>query len=273
MPTAKSTASWKSKRIRYIDVMQDLARCNNIIAGLNKSMEDFKKREDREIREIEQDKARLNELAEKLSALSKALASDEEEINRLTDQKEAAAEELGTAKSGLQMAEERIMKIKEDLGSKSSRLQSLIEFEAAFKWSSDGVKKVIENQNTTDKFYGVVADHINVPREYESAVEAVLGEKLQYVVVKSQEEGVRAIDYLKSYQLGRGSFVPVELRGNHDKSYTDEHLREAEPLLQKVSVKEEFRQIADCLLGDVLLTPSIESGIISGRKTVFTGPL
>ncbi len=75
------------------------------------------------------------------------------------------------------------------------------------------MKKVIETQESPDTFYGVVADHINVPREYESAVEAVLGDKLQYVVVKNQEEGVRAIDYLKSYQLGRGSFVPVELRG------------------------------------------------------------
>jgi len=33
-------------------------------------------------------------------------------------------------------------------------------------------------------------------------VEAVLGEKLQYVVVKSQEDGIRAIDYLKKLPIG-----------------------------------------------------------------------
>ena len=117
----------------------------------------------------------------------------------------------------------------------------------------------------------MVADHINVPREYESAVEAVLGDKLQYVVVKNQEEGVRAIDYLKSYQLGRGSFVPVELRANYAETYSAEHLQEAEPLLRKVAVKEEFRQIADCLLGDVLITPSIETGINLWKKNGFRG--
>lgn len=258
-------------KIRYIDIMQDLAKLNNVMTGLSRSMEDFKKREEREIREIEQDRTRLDDLSEKLAALREGLAAEEEEMLRLTDQKDNIADELTQAKSDLQLIEERIVQIKEEIGGKASRLQSLIEFEASYKWSNDGVKKVIEEYNSSDKFYGVVADHIDVPREYESAVEAVLGEKLQYVVVKNQEEGVRAIDYLKSYQLGRGSFVPVELRGHRDETYTAEHLREAEPLLRKVSVKEEFKQIADCLLGDVLLTPSIEVGINLWRKNGFKG--
>ncbi|MEE9910772.1 MAG: chromosome segregation protein SMC [Deltaproteobacteria bacterium] len=258
-------------KIRYIDVMQDLAKFNNIIASLTKNMEDFKKREEREIREIEQDKSRLSELTGKLQELITGLAAEEDEITRLADQKEIAADELERAKSDLRMVEERITQIKEEAGGKSSRLQSLSEFQAAFKWSNDGVKKVIEKQNSPDTFYGVVADHISVPREFESAVEAVLGDKLQYVVVKNQEEGVRAIDYLKNYQLGRGSFVPVELRGNYAETYSAEHLQEAEPLLHKVVVQEEFKKIADCLLGDVLLTPSIQTGITLWKKNGFRG--
>jgi len=40
-----------------------------------------------------------------------------------------------------------------------------------------------------DVFYGLVADHIDVPRNTKTAVEAVLGEKLQYIIVKKQEDG------------------------------------------------------------------------------------
>ena len=172
----------------------------------------------------------------------------------LLGKREAISAEFERAKTDLQLIEERIAQIKEESGSKSSRLQSLVEFQEAYKWSNEGVKKVIETPESSDKFYGVVADHISVPREYEAAVEAVLGDKLQYVVVRNQEDGVRAIDYLKNYQLGRGSFMPVELRGHHAETYSTEHLQDAEPLLQKVKVKEDFKQIADCLLGDVLLT-------------------
>ncbi|NLN38379.1 MAG: chromosome segregation protein SMC [Smithella sp.] len=258
-------------KIHYIDIMQDLARFNNDITSLTKSIEDFHRREERETREIEEDKNRLTDLSEKLHTLKTALAEEEEEVAGLVLQRQTVADELAGAKADLQVVEERIVQIKEETGAKSSRMHSLIEFQAAFKWSSDGVKKVIEKQEQTDAFYGVVADHISVPREYESAVEAVLGEKLQYVVVKNQEEGVRAIDYLKNYQLGRGSFVPVELRGHYAETYSAEHLLEAEPLLRKVAVKEEFKHIADCLLGDVLLTPTIEAGINLWKKNGFRG--
>src|SRR5450759_4346594 len=261
----------EEKKIHYMDVMTEKAKLNNMISSLNKSIEDLKKREERENREIEEDKKRLLELTGKLQTLNEGLVADEEELGQLIEKKEAISAEFERAKTDLQLIEERIAQIKEESGSKSSRLQSLAEFQEAYKWSNEGVKKVIETQESSDKFYGVVADHINVPREYEAAVEAVLGDKLQYVVVRNQEDGVRAIDYLKNYQLGRGSFMPVELRGNYDVTYSAEYLQDAEPLLQKVKFKEEFKQIADCLLGDVLLTPTIETGISLWKKNGFRG--
>ena len=261
----------EEKKIHYMDVMTEKAKLNNMISSLNKSIEDLKKREERENREIEEDKKRLLELTSKLQTLNEGLVTDEEELGQLIEKKEAISAEFERAKTDLQLIEERIAQIKEESGSKSSRLQSLAEFQEAYKWSNEGVKKVIETQESSDKFYGVVADHINVPREYEAAVEAVLGDKLQYVVVRNQEDGVRAIDYLKNYQLGRGSFMPVELRGNYDVTYSAEYLQDAEPLLQKVKFKEDFKQIADCLLGDVLLTPTIETGISLWKKNGFRG--
>jgi chromosome segregation protein len=261
----------EEKKIHYMDIMTEKAKLGNMISSLTKSIEDLKKREERESREIEEDKKRLSELTSKLQTLNEGLVADEEELGKLLENKEAISAEFERAKTDLQLIEERIAQIKEESGSKSSRLQSLAEFQEAYKWSNEGVKKVIETQETSDKFYGVVADHINVPREYEAAVEAVLGDKLQYVVVKNQEDGVRAIDYLKNYQLGRGSFVPVELRGNYDVTYSAEYLQDAEPLLQKVKFKEDFKQIADCLLGDVLLTPTIETGISLWKKNGFRG--
>lgn len=261
----------EEKKIHYMDVMTEKAKLGNMISSLTKSIEDLKKREERENREIEEDKKRLSELTSKLQTLNEGLAADEEELSKLLENKEAISAEFERAKTDLQLIEERIAQIKEESGRKSSRLQSLAEFQEAYKWSNEGVKKVIETQETADKFYGVVADHINVPREYEAAVEAVLGDKLQYVVVKNQEDGVRAIDYLKNYQLGRGSFVPFELRGHYAENYSAGHLQDAEPLLQKVTVKEEFKQIADCLLGDVLLTPTIETGISLWKKNGFRG--
>jgi Chromosome segregation ATPases len=213
----------------------------------------------------------FTDLTGKLASVNEELTKDEEDIVQLGERKAMAASEVERYKSELQSNEESIAKIKEDINVKSSRLVSLKEFQEAYKWSNEGVKTIIENNEQRDNFYGVVADHINVSREYESAVEAVLGEKLQYVVVKSQEDGVRAIDHLKNYQLGRGSFVSVDLKNHEAKTFSEEHLQEAEYLLRKVKVHEDFKQIAECLLGDVLIIPTIEKGLSLWKKNGFKG--
>jgi hypothetical protein len=155
-------------------------------------------------------------------------------------------------------------------GGKSSRLQSCQEFQAAFKWSNEGVKQVIEKQSGSNAFYGVVADHINVPREYESAVEAVLGDKLQYAVVKNQEEGLRAIDYLKNYHLGRGSFVPVELRGSNAETYRPIIFRKRSPCCARVRSRKNSDR-SPTASWRRLLTPTIETGLNLWKKNGFRG--
>jgi chromosome segregation protein len=261
----------EEKKILFIDIVTEKAKLNNMISSLGKNIEDLKKREERETRELDEDKKMMGDLVIRLESVNENLKNDEAQIIKLEENRELASSELERSKSDLQLKEENVAKIKEDTNVKSSRLLSLKEFQEAYKWCNDGVKTIITNKEHSDKFYGVVADHISVPREYEAAVEAVLGEKLQYVVVKSQEDGVRAIDYLKNYQLGRGSFVSVDLRNHNAKTYSEEHLQEAEPLLEKVKVHEDYKQIVDCLLNDVLLIPTIENGISLWKKNGFHG--
>ncbi|MFZ2399018.1 MAG: chromosome segregation protein SMC [Smithella sp.] len=266
-----ANAQLEEKKILYIDIVTEKAKLKNMISSLSKNIEDLKKREERETRELDDDKKMFTDLTGKLASVNEELTKDEEDIVQLGERKAMAASEVERYKSELQSNEESIAKIKEDINVKSSRLVSLKEFQEAYKWSNEGVKTIIENNEQRDNFYGVVADHINVSREYESAVEAVLGEKLQYVVVKSQEDGVRAIDHLKNYQLGRGSFVSVDLKNHEAKTFSEEHLQEAEYLLQKVKVHEDFKQIAECLLGDVLIIPTIEKGLSLWKKNGFKG--
>ena len=55
---------------------------------------------------------------------------------------------------------------------------------------------------------GLVADIVQPPPELETAVEAVLGERLGNVIVESHEAGVEAIEFLKRTREGRSSFIP-----------------------------------------------------------------
>ncbi|MBT8489890.1 MAG: hypothetical protein KJN62_02460, partial [Deltaproteobacteria bacterium] len=175
----------------------------------------------------------------------------------------------------LERIDEAIATTKEEIGTKSSRLNSLKEFQQGYEWCNEGTKSILTAQKEgglpTDGIYGLVGDHIEVPKEYEVAVEAVLGEKLQYVVVKSQEDGIEAIDYLKKCSSGRGNFVPLEVRNHLTNSQTLDHLTGIVRLDTVIRTEEDFKRIVEFLLGDVLLISDLYKGVSLWRQNGFRG--
>src|SRR5262249_39374169 len=57
--------------------------------------------------------------------------------------------------------------------------------------------------------HGLIADVISVPAQFEKAIEAALGERLQSVIVDDRHKAIELIDYLKSASEGRSSFLPL----------------------------------------------------------------
>ena len=53
-----------------------------------------------------------------------------------------------------------------------------------------------------DRFCGMVADIVETDEMYELALEAVMGEKLQYVICPDDDAALAAVDFLKE-TLGR----------------------------------------------------------------------
>ncbi len=268
----------EEKKVLFIDLVQEKAKLKNSLTGLARMIEDLARREANESREIEENGRRSEELGRTLANLRSGLAADEEGLAELGRRREEIGDELERARGELAECEERITELREESGRKTSRLSSLKEFEESYAWCNEGVKSLMtggkdpgRQEISPEVFLGLVADHIQVPREYETAVEAVLGDKLQYVVVKSHNDGIRAIDYLKNAALGRGSFVPLEVRPHVSGGTDFEHLREAVPLIEKITVQENYRPIVNELLGDVLVIPDLVNGISLWRQNGFCG--
>ncbi len=268
----------EEKKVQYIDVVTEKAKLKNTVTGLARMIEDFGRREAHENREIEENRKRSAELGSNLEKLRSGLAAEEESFTELGGKREEIADELERARGELAESDEKIAGLREESSRKSSRLASLKEFDESYAWCNEGIKSLMTGGKGTDRqdlsrdlFLGLVADHIRVPQEYETAVEAVLGEKLQYVVVKNQTDGIRAIDYLKSSSLGRGSFVPLEVRPHTSGGSDFEHLREAVPLIERITVQEDYRPIVNELLGDVLLIQNLVNGISLWQQNGFRG--
>ena len=110
----------------------------------------------------------------------------------------------------------------------ASRLSALEGVHNRRDWASSGVRAVLHNYSGKGNgsgggergIVGVVGELIETDAAYERAVEAVLGERIQSIVVRDHSEGLSALQYLKESREGRGFFVPVTLRSREESVIT-----------------------------------------------------
>ena len=204
------------------------------------------------IEEINGASRRKNEIRE---ALSRKFARIEEDRIR----KRGELDDLLQTKSG---AENELKSIEADLNVGESRLTSLRSMTENFEGYKIGVRTIMKakdlNARRSGHIRGLVADIVQVEPQYEQAVEAVLGDKLQYIIVERQEDGKEAVDYLKLRAKGRSSFVPLkDLNGHHDKGHQNGF-----PLLRDlVAVPESYKRLMDLLLGNAALVKDLGEAI------------
>ena len=167
-----------------------------------------------------------------------------------------------------------------------ARLETLEELEQGYDHYSQGVRSIMAGMSGLSSgdneggIYGVVAQMVDVPQEYERAVAAVLRDKLEYIMVADAANGLTAVEYLRSAQAGRGSFIPLSpkrLNGNghgpHGNGhYTNGHNGHADfnvktvgegtsLLIDLVTVDSRYREVAETLLGDAVLVPDLRSAM------------
>lgn len=223
----------------------------------------------REKEELEKKSQESGVRSQKLKNKRDELSGRKHDIART---QESASEQLKDLEARLAQKDSELISFKEDLSHSSSRLHTLKELETNFEGLKDGVKAIMLDSGRGDRpvaltnrrIHGLVADVIETSARYEKAVEAVLGERLQYVIVESHQEGVEAVEYLKTQAKGRGSFVPLKgarVKGQRAGDRGQGAYADTEELVNQVKVKDGYDAIAQYLLGDVLVTNNLNDAI------------
>jgi chromosome segregation protein len=114
--------------------------------------------------------------------------------------------------SRLASAEERLAAGRLALAARRSSLEALRELERAREGYGSGVRAVFREDGSSSVagVVGTVADLLEVPPGLERAIEAVLGERLQWVVVERFEDARAAVSYLREQGAAAATFLPLE---------------------------------------------------------------
>ena len=148
--------------------------------------------------------------------------------------------------------------------SKSSQLEALRALEAAREGYDTGVRAVFEAGAGLAGVRGTVADLLEVPSGLERAVEAVLGERLQWVVVDRFEHARAAVEYLGSRHAGAATFLPLEHLDRHATSAEEYANRGLTWLAKAIGGPEPA--LAHHLLGQVAVVDDLDAAEAAWRR-------
>ena len=98
-----------------------------------------------------------------------------------------------------------------DAEEKSRRAKILSDLSANYEGFYNSVRAVMKEAKNggLGGICGPVTTLIKVPSQYNIAMEVALGAKMQHIVVNTDSDAKRAIEYLKKRDAGRATFLPV----------------------------------------------------------------
>ncbi len=148
-----------------------------------------------------------NSLAEDLQNSRQAMDTLQAEQDILAREKEKLEHTLGTLNAMLDNFNQTITQL-------NSRLTWIEELKNGLDGYEMGAKTILMEHNANPERFpgllGPVVNFIRTEQKYEFAFEALLGHKLQYIMVETEDQARAGMDYLAEGNRGRATFIPLE---------------------------------------------------------------
>ncbi|HVQ41630.1 MAG TPA: chromosome segregation protein SMC [Vicinamibacterales bacterium] len=154
---------------------------------------------------IEAERAGVSEQQAEASLVT--ARQDLEQAARARVEAEALLAEYRTSRESVHLA---LGTRQRELAAVEARLGSLEELEASRATYGDAARLLLAKADSPVRRHGAVADHLTVERSFERAVDALLGDTLQHVVVDRAESVTEALALVAHENAGRCGFLVVD---------------------------------------------------------------
>ncbi len=221
-----------SRKKQLMQVMAQKAKFQNIFQNAAAGKDQLQQ----QLQRLEKEETTLDEQIKKLQL---AISETEKALETLESARENVLQRISEAKLQLDHQSSALgkqIKTVNELQNQRHKIHSehlaLKKMADNYEWYRDGVKAVMRDLGTGSpthrpnhpepehretnppatrdlKIMGIAADALEPEPGYELALEAALGEALQYIIVSDRLQAVQAIQYLKKNNTGRSGFLPL----------------------------------------------------------------
>ncbi|MGO4936580.1 chromosome segregation protein SMC [Fundicoccus sp. Sow4_H7] len=216
---------------------------------------------------LEQSEQEKIESEKDLSVKKQHLNEIQAQVKHLTENFQAKREERTTVQRTL-FEHERLM------NNLSSKLDSLRQMQSDYTGYYSGVRAVMKNAGRLTGIDGTIADLIEVPIDFQVAIDQALGASMQHIVVHDDTAARSAINYLKQNRAGRATFLPrTNIKGRFlNQNYlqiAQQHSGYIGLASELVRYDKQNQAIIQNLLGTTLIMSSIEAAQSLARQLNF----
>ena len=175
--------------------------------------ENYQKRQSQINSEITSQISELDSTRLEKDEISKDFYEIESKRNKIVSSLEEINNKKQQAEQKIKDYDMQINNYQNEIRIKESKLKFLIETEKEKEGYIKSVKSLLkdcENVKELGKgMHGVLANVIDVPEEYQTAIEMCLGASLQNIVTDTEDDAKRLVEHLRKNNLGRASFLPI----------------------------------------------------------------
>ncbi len=256
----------EEKRYVYDEKRRELDASRSELQQLQRSQFDAEK-------QVAVADASIQNLQRSIIQLQEEQAQRYDDLQRLGQEKEAKQGELNDKKSYLQELQTQHQLTKEQIFAGQGELEILRgklvdenrKFDArrneydllkslvdSMEGYPESIKFLHKNQNWNHKA-PILSDIIYVKEEYRAAVENVLEPYLNYYVVNNLQEGLQAVHLLDANKKGKANFFLLEKINEFVAETLTEKMVDSIAALDVIEVDEQYKKLAQHLLGNVFI--------------------
>ena len=217
------------------------------------------------------DKTRLEK-----EEIAKGFYAIETEKNKYQAALENSNKEREIAQRKLKQYVDEIDKLSYETRMKESRYHFLKETEREKEGYVKSVKSLLVDCEKVKELgkgmHGVLANIIEVPKDYEVAIEMALGYNLQNIVTETEQDAKRLVEHLRTNKLGRASFLPIAtVKGNRLDKIKQKGIDGVIGIAADlVKFQKKYEQILFNLLGRTVVVDNMDTAIALAKQNQYS---
>ena len=226
-----------------------------------------------------------NELATHISELDSArLQKDDisKEFYEIESKRNKVIKSLEDIKKQKEEANQKIKEYDDEINRllnesrmKDSKLKFLIETEKEKEGYIKSVKALLKDCDNIKELgkgmHGVLANIIEVPEEYQTAIEMCLGASLQNIVTETEEDAKKLVEHLRKNNLGRASFLPItSVKGKKIDKIKGKESGIVGIASDLIKYNKKYEQIILNLLGRTVIVDNMDTAIKVAKQNGYS---